>query len=139
MATLLVVDDDNHIRETLSQLFNPTHEVHTADRAEQALTFLEFETYDAIITDIDLPGLSGRDLLEHVHKTSPDTPVIVISGAFGPNDGPELQAAGAFTYFSKPFDLSEIEEAVEQALQRRQQVTLAGNGSLRALEASGER
>ena len=43
MATLLVVDDDKDIRETLGELFAESHECHSADRAEQALAFLEFE------------------------------------------------------------------------------------------------
>jgi DNA-binding NtrC family response regulator len=119
MATLLVVDDDNHIRETLSELFNSDHEVHTADRAEQALTFLEFENYDAILTDLAMPGLSGRDLLDHIQQTTPNIPVIVMSGTFGAGDGPEVLALGAFAYFSKPFEPREIEAAVNQALEAK--------------------
>ena len=46
MATLLIVDDDSLIRNTLHELFSETHECHTADRAEQALAYLDLETYD---------------------------------------------------------------------------------------------
>jgi two-component system, NtrC family, response regulator AtoC len=116
MATLLVVDDDNHVRETLSDLLGSSHEVHTADRAEQALAFLEFETYDLILTDLDMPGLSGKDLLEHVQEIHPTTPVIVVSGTLGAAEGAQLTEMGAFAYFSKPFELAEIETAVNRAL-----------------------
>jgi two-component system response regulator AtoC len=118
MATLLIVDDDTLIRETLRSLLIENHECHTADRAEQALAFLEFENYDAILTDLAMPGLSGRELLEHVKKTQPGTPVIVISGMSGDEES-ELLQLGAYAYFTKPFQLDEIEEAVTQAVNSR--------------------
>jgi DNA-binding NtrC family response regulator len=118
MATLLIVDDDTLIRETLRSLLMENHECHTADRAEQALAFLEFENYDAILTDLAMPGLSGRELLAHVKKTQPGTPVIVISG-MGSDKENELRQLGAFAYFTKPFQLEEIEEAVTRAINSR--------------------
>jgi DNA-binding NtrC family response regulator len=116
MATLLIVDDDSLIRDTLHELFSATHEVHTADRAEQALAYLDVETYDAVITDISMPGLSGREILKYIEAKHPATPVIVISGLSGQAQGQELTAMGAFAFFSKPFRLEEIEEAVERAI-----------------------
>ncbi len=79
MATLLLIDDDRVIREMLDMLFSATHECHTADRAEQALEFLEFQTYDVVITDITMPGLGGVEILKRI-KLRHATPVIVISG-----------------------------------------------------------
>jgi DNA-binding NtrC family response regulator len=118
MATLLIVDDDTLIRETLRSLLIENHECHTADRAEQALAFLEFENYDAILTDLAMPGLSGRELLEQVKKTQPGTPVIVVSG-MGSDEESDLLQLGAFAYFTKPFQLDEIEEAVTRAVNSR--------------------
>jgi two-component system response regulator AtoC len=115
MATLLIVDDDNNVRETLRALLIDGHECHTADRAEQALAFLEFENYDAILTDLAMPGLSGRELLQHVKQKQPGTPVIVISGMAGDEERSLLEL-GAFAYFTKPFQLDEIEEAVTRAV-----------------------
>ncbi|MCA1573128.1 MAG: response regulator [Acidobacteria bacterium] len=57
MATLLIVDDDNNIRDTLHELFSSSYECHAADRAEQALAYLEVENYDVVLTDISMPGL----------------------------------------------------------------------------------
>ena len=118
MATLLIVDDDINVRETLRALLMDNHECHTADRAEQALAFLEFENYDVILTDLAMPGLSGRELLEHVKKRQPGTPVIVISG-MGSDKENELRELGAFAYFAKPFQLEDIEEAVTRAVNSR--------------------
>ncbi len=122
MATLLIVDDDNLVRDTLHELFSLSHECHTADRAEQALAYLGIETYDAVLTDISMPHLSGRDLLSYIQANHPTTPVIVISGMPNDADGKALIDAGAFAYFSKPFRLEEIEEAVDRAISRHQEL-----------------
>jgi len=123
MATLLIVDDDNLVRETLHELLSASHECHTADRAEQALAYLEIETYDVVLTDLAMPRLSGRDLLSHIQAKHPSTPVIVISGMFEEDDAREIIDAGAFAYFAKPFNLEEIEAAVERAMVRRQELS----------------
>ncbi len=119
MATLLVIDDDRIVRETLHQLFSGTYECDTADRAEQALEYLEFQEYDAIVTDIFMPGISGVQILKRIQKRHLTTPVIVISG-----NGDEFQQLflemGAFAYFPKPFRLEELELAVTQAIAQHQ-------------------
>jgi DNA-binding NtrC family response regulator len=119
------VDDDNLIRDTLHDLLSPAHECHTADRAEQALAYLDIETYDAVLTDISMPGLSGRQLLSYIQAKHTTTPVIVISGMPEGSDGRELIDAGAFAYFAKPFNLDEIEAAVERAISRHQELAAA--------------
>jgi DNA-binding NtrC family response regulator len=123
MATLLIVDDDNLVRETLHELLSASHECHTADRAEQALAYLEIETYDVVLTDLAMPRLSGRDLLSYIQAKHPTTPVIVISGMFEEDHAREIIDAGAFAYFAKPFNLEEIEAAVDRAIVRRQELS----------------
>ena len=123
MATLLIVDDDNLIRDTLHELLSTSHECHTADRAEQALAYLDIETYDAVLTDISMPGLSGRQLLSYIQAKHSATPVIVISGMSEGDEAREIIEAGAFEYFAKPFKLEEIEAAVNRAISRHQELT----------------
>ena len=130
MATLLVVDDDNDVRETLQTLFLNVHECHTADRAEQALAFLEFESYDAVLTDLAMPGLSGRDLLQRIQRDHPTTPVIVISGTLDEAEAKSLMGMGAFAYFTKPFRLEDVEAAVDRAIALRQELTKAREPSV---------
>jgi DNA-binding NtrC family response regulator len=125
MPTLLIVDDDNLVRETLHDLLSPNNECHTADRAQQALAYLDIETYDAVLTDISMPELSGRELLKHIQAKHPSTPVIVISGESTEADAKELIAAGAFAYFGKPFNLDEVENAVERAVARHHELASA--------------
>ena len=124
MATLLIVDDDTLIRDTLHELFSASHECHTADRAEQALAYLDIENYDAVITDISMPGLSGREILKHIQAKHPATPVIVISGRPDAADGESLVELGAFAYFHKPFQLQDIEDAVDRAIIRHRELSM---------------
>jgi DNA-binding NtrC family response regulator len=125
MATLLIVDDDTLIRDTLHDLLSETHECHTADRAEQALSYLEVESYDAVITDVAMPGLTGREILMYVQNQHPSTPVIVISGRPDGADGKSLLEMGAFAYLTKPFQLEEIEETVTRAIAKHQELAAA--------------
>ena len=126
MATLLIVDDDNNIRETLQDLLCGAHECHTADRAEQALSYLEFESYDVVVTDISMPGLSGEEVLKRVQVQHPHTPVIVISGNADEDTATNLLNMGAFAYIAKPFRLEEVESAVVRALARHHELIAAG-------------
>ncbi len=126
MATLLIVDDDTLIRDTLHELLSATHLCHTADRAEQALAYLDMETYDVVLTDLSMPGLNGRELLRYVHTKHSTTPVIVISGELDEGKAKEMLDAGAFAYFAKPFNLEDIELAVVRAISRHHE--LASNG-----------
>ena len=122
MATLLIVDDDTGIREVLQELFSDNYECHTADRAEQALAYLELETYDTVITDIAMPGLSGEEILKDVLQKAPATPVIVISGVADQLMSKKLLAMGAFAYFTKPYELEALEDAVSRAIAHRHQL-----------------
>ena len=127
MATLLIIDDDNYVRDTLQDLFSGRHECHTADRAEQALEYLEFETYDVVLTDISMPGLGGLEVLRRITERHPTTPVIVISGQVDAHKD-DLLALGAFDFFTKPFLLEEVEAAVERAIDYRNEMK-AGPGT----------
>src|SRR5229473_6678062 len=118
MATLLIIDDERAIREMVEILFSATHECHTADRAEQALALLEFQTYDVVITDISMPGLGGVEILKQI-KLRHAIPVIVISGRADQYREMVLKM-GAFACFSKPFPLGELEDAVTNAIAHRQ-------------------
>ena len=120
MPTLLIVDDDAAIRGILYDLLSDRYECHTASMAEEAFQYLEVESYDAIITDIAMPGLTGVELLKRVQLRDEDTPVILISGKGKEQDGESLLALGAFAYVTKPFSLDGIEQVIERAVAKRE-------------------
>jgi DNA-binding NtrC family response regulator len=115
MPTLLIVDDDAAIRGTLWELFSDKYECNTASTAEEAIEFLEIETYDAVITDIAMPGLDGLDLMKRIQLKDLPVPVILISGKGQEHDSESLIKLGAFAYVTKPFRLEQIEEVVKAA------------------------
>lgn len=118
MAALLIVDDDEAVRDTLYDLFSELHLCHVADTADRAIAWLDHETYDVVLTDISMPGVSGVELLGHVRQRQPDTPVIVISGITDQEHAKGLLRLGAFDYLLKPFRLEEVERSVERAIEQ---------------------
>ena len=116
MAAILIVDDDDTIRDTLYELFSEEHLCHVANTAEKALSFLREQSYDVVLTDISMPGLSGVELLGTVRQRQPDTPVIIISGIGDETHAEGLKRLGAFDYILKPFTLDVVETSVARAL-----------------------
>ena len=118
MADILVVDDDDVIRDTLCELLSQEHSCQTADTAENALAKLQSQSFDVVLTDISMPGLNGTELLRRVLELYPRTPVIVISGLSDQEQAQSLISQGAFDYLLKPFRLEVVEESVKRALSR---------------------
>ena len=118
MAAILIVDDDDAVRDVLYDLFSEEHMCHSAATAEQALAYLGEQTYDAVLTDISMPGLSGLELLGRLRREQPDTPVIVISGIGDREHAEGLTRLGAFDFILKPFSLEAVEQSVGRALEQ---------------------
>lgn len=116
MARVLVVDDDETIRNNLYELLSEQHICQTAETAEKALARLEADSYDVVLTDISMPGLSGLELLGHIRQKFPATPVIVISGIGDQEHAQGLIKLGAFDFLLKPFSLEGVEKSVQRAV-----------------------
>lgn len=117
MAEILIVDDDDVIRDTLHELLSSEYSCETAGTAEIALAKLQQEPFDVVVTDISMPGFSGLELLRHVRRLYPKTPVIIVSGHGDEEHARELIGMGAFDSLLKPFRLEVVEESVKRALQ----------------------
>lgn len=118
MANVLIVDDDDAVRGILLDLLSDRYECNTASTAEEAFQYLEIQSYDAVLTDIAMPGLTGVELLKRIQLKDLATPVILISGKGAEQDPEALIKLGAFAYVNKPFGLDEIELLVARALDR---------------------
>ena len=116
MASLLIVDDNEHFREVLVDLFSSEHLCDSVGTAEDALKQIQAHDYDVIITDMSMPGMSGEDLLGLIRIYHPGTPVIFISGSSDAAAADRLIRKGAFDYLIKPFRFGEIKEKVARAL-----------------------
>ena len=133
MAEILVVDDDDVIRDTLCELLSQEYLCQSAETAEGALAQLEAKAFDVVLTDISMPGLSGLELLDRVLQEYPGTPVIIISGISDQEHAQGLIRLGAFDYLLKPFRLEVVEKSVKRALEYRRGIVSADTSSGREL------
>ena len=89
-----------------------------ATSAEQALLQLEEQAFALVICDLNLPGISGLELLQHLSKRAPEIVFIVASGISDPEIGSKATANGAYGYLVKPFDRAQLLITVTNALHR---------------------
>jgi DNA-binding NtrC family response regulator len=117
---ILVVDDDAAMREMLASLFASNgYEVETADSAESALEKNREAEFDAILSDVRMPGKSGTELVGELRELRPQTPVVLMT-AFGSIDSAvEAMRVGALDYITKPFEPAAVQLTLERALERR--------------------
>jgi diguanylate cyclase (GGDEF)-like protein len=113
---ILIIDDDEQIRGLLSDLLSPNHDCTTVGSAECALKILNSINFNLVISDINMGGISGLDLVPLVLERTPDTVVVMISGLQTVDSAIEAMRAGAFDYVTKPLDLRHVETAVKRAL-----------------------
>jgi len=116
MASVLIVDDERSMRDFLKILLEKEgHEVSTANSGASALETLNKHSFDVIVSDIRMPGMTGIQLLETVKEQSPELPVILITAFASPDDAVLAMKNGAFDYISKPFNVDEIKSVIESA------------------------
>lgn len=118
---ILVVDDERSMREMLEIfLGREGYDVMGHSAANDALLVLEEDKgFDLIITDINMPGLTGLDLLKAVRHFESDIPVIMITAYGSPDSAVEAMKLGAVDYITKPFRIEEIKARISAAVERR--------------------
>ncbi|HJT66641.1 MAG TPA: ATP-binding protein [Pyrinomonadaceae bacterium] len=116
---VLVVDDEETIRNMFECFLNENYLCATAASSDEALAKLARDTYGLVISDIQMPGRNGVELLREIRLRYPDTAVIMISGIARPQRIRDALHLGASDYLIKPIDLEVLSFAVERALERR--------------------
>ncbi|VTU15888.1 sigma 54-interacting transcriptional regulator [Variovorax sp. RA8] len=116
-ARLLVVDDDADMLRLLSmRLTGAGYQVTAVTSAESALTQLEIEHPQLVLSDVRLPGRDGLQLFDEIRKRHPTLPVILLTAHGTIPDAVEATARGVFTYLTKPYDARELLDKIAQAL-----------------------
>lgn len=116
-SKILVVDDEHLIRWSLEQnLKKQGYEVVTAGSGEDALRLVREEQPDLVLLDIQLPGISGIDVLEKIKDHDDDIIVIMVTANSGLENAVNAMRLGAYDYVSKPFNLDELSIVVRKAL-----------------------
>jgi two-component system, NtrC family, response regulator HydG len=119
-ARVLIVDDDPEMREALHLVLSADgHVCELAEDAVSAVAAVKRKTFDVVISDIRMPGLSGLELLDRIKTVHPDLPFIAITGAGGIQQAVDAIKRGAFDYLVKPCDADEIRRVVGTALDVR--------------------
>ena len=110
---VLVADDEPNIRKLLAATLAPQgYEVTAACDGDEARDFLRREPFEVVITDAQMPGLNGIDVLRFAKLMNPACQVFVITGHGGPEMQERALAYGAADYIQKPFSLEAISRAV---------------------------
>jgi putative nucleotidyltransferase with HDIG domain len=117
---ILIVDDEANIRSILLKHFQGEGtDCVASPSAIDALEKMKEQSFSLVISDVMMPGMSGMEFLRLVKQQDPDTAFIMITGLMDINTAVDSLRLGAFDFITKPFELSAIRRAVEQALERR--------------------
>jgi two-component system nitrogen regulation response regulator GlnG len=118
--SIWIADDDEAIRLVLEEsLSSSGFKTESFPSGEELIKRLEQDKPDLIITDVQMPGMLGYDLLKHINNNFDDLPVIVMTAFADMQAAVESFGGGAFEYLPKPFDLEEATKIVERALEEK--------------------
>jgi len=114
---ILLIDDEAIALANLTHVFEKEgYQVTACKDGESGLAAMQKQEFDLVLTDLKMPGIDGMDVLRHIRETTPDVPVIMITGHASLDSAVDAMKAGAYHYISKPFRLDEAREVVRGAL-----------------------
>lgn len=120
--TVLIADDDPMVLQTLEKYIAFRGDTaHVAANGYVALSDLGQHTFDLVVTDIQMPGASGFDVLKRVKETQPDVPVIIITGYGDMDLAIKAVNEGAFAFLPKPILFADLNEKIDEALENLQE------------------
>ncbi len=122
-ARVLVVDDETYIREIICRkLGGDGYACDDAGDAESALATLTHDSYDCVLSDINMPGMDGIELLRRIRQADQDVAVIMITGAPDLDGALEAMRLGAYDHLAKPLNLAHLSLTVERAIEQKRLV-----------------
>ena len=118
--SVLVIDDERSVREVLAEgLAGFGYETYMAGSAAQAFEIVQQKQIDVILSDIEMPGESGMQLLDRIKQLNEDLDVIMVTGVVDAETAIKSIRQGASDYVTKPFNLDEVQIVVERTLEKR--------------------
>jgi two-component system, NtrC family, nitrogen regulation response regulator NtrX len=119
-TALLIVDDEEGIRETLSGIFEDEgYNVTAVASGEEALGILREQSPDLVLLDVWLSGMDGIQILQEIKKTTPDLPVVMISGHGNIELAVKATRMGAYEFLEKPLSLERVLLVARRAIEKR--------------------
>lgn len=105
---ILIIDDEEGIRESFKLILDSEYSVKTATNAKDAYDLISKTAPGLIFLDIKMPEVNGIEALKEIKRISPSTPVIIVTGYQSVEAAKEVVALGAADYIVKPFDTEDI-------------------------------
>ncbi|MGO9437457.1 MAG: response regulator transcription factor [Terracidiphilus sp.] len=120
LGTILVVDNDSSMRRALcTALSGLNFAVVEAARGEEALSLVRMFWFDAVLLDVDMPGMGGVETCRHIRRAVTRLPILMLTVMDGEDDKVLALDAGADDYITKPFQLRELTARLRSAVRRR--------------------
>jgi DNA-binding NtrC family response regulator len=134
---VLVVDDHRQARESMADVLRQAgHQVACCSSAAEALQVLDTQTFDCIITDLKMPGMTGIEFIIHLEQRRQATQVVMVTAHATVATAVEAMRHGAFDYIEKPFDVDALECLVAQAIRHGRLIRPEGAAGFPGQEAS---
>jgi len=118
---VLIIDDEKTVRDNLSVLLSDEQEynLHFASNGAETFKILENIELDAVLCDMNLPDISGFEILKHINENHPGIPVVIITAYSSWQTAREALKSGAFDFLAKPVKSAEIKLIIQKALKQR--------------------
>ncbi|MFP4225787.1 MAG: response regulator [Desulfobacterales bacterium] len=120
LKVLLVDDEEEFVSALAERLDIRGIEAYTASDGEQALEMIESDTFQVIVLDVIMPGISGLEVLQRVKAKQTDAVVILLTGHGSTREGLEGMRMGAFDYLMKPLDIDELISKMNEAIESKE-------------------
>ncbi len=120
---ILVVDDESYVRDIISRKLGAEgYACEQAENAEKALSMISQGEYECVLSDINMPGMDGIELLRNIRVADRDVAVIMVTGAPDLDGALEAMRLGAHDHLSKPLNLDHLSLTVDRAIEKKRLV-----------------
>ena len=117
-ARILVIDDEDTVRDVLEKMLSQAnHQVTVAKRGEEGVRLFGEKKFDMVLTDLEMPGMSGWEVCKSIKKIKSSTPVGMITGWGLEVDESKKEESGLDFIITKPFDFSKIIRLVSEKIE----------------------
>ncbi|HZZ29580.1 MAG TPA: sigma-54 dependent transcriptional regulator [Pirellulales bacterium] len=119
---ILIVDDHRQARESMADVLRAAgHQVESTASASEALNQLDEESFDCIVTDLQMPGMSGLEFIHHLGRLPHGAQILMVTAHATVASAVDAMRHGAFDYIEKPFDADQLERLVSRAIEHGRQ------------------
>jgi signal transduction histidine kinase len=118
-AKILIIEDEKQVRQSYIEMFTFFgYEVDAAIDGKEGIRLINQNTYDIVVTDLNMPEVNGMEVLKYVKKKKPHTEVIVITGYATLENAIIAMKIGAYDYFTKPIDLEHVRIVLSKCIHK---------------------